>query len=276
MQKVLCPAWDKLIVALMIVLMAPGAMAQKAKGRAPAQASGAPSGGDEYEKLDVSDLERRYWTPRDTEFNVVQNRTYSKVKRLGVSLGVGTVITDAYVDTFDKTLTLNYFPTERYGFEFNFTDYDGEPSKAVVQSFEGSKGATPDHNVIQKSFGVSFNWVPLYAKMSFLEKRILYYDMYISPGLQMVTYDQRYGDEDGGDFTKSKSQLGISLDVSQVVFLNRHFAFRLDFKNRWYKNEVLKYYESGGSGHPVVSSKVINSNSLIFGFTYLFGGGGEP
>lgn len=231
--------------------------------------SQAESEGEDDERLDVTDLERRYWTPRDTEFQVVQNRQYSKVNRLGVSLSGGSIITDAYVDSFDKSLALNYFPHERWGLELNYTAYDGEASKAIVDAFAVETGAIPDHNLPQSSFGASFNWVPLYAKMSFLEKRILYFDMYISPGIFLINYDQQIENS-----TMSKSEVGFSLDVSQVIFLNRNFAFRLDFKNRWYKNEVRKYKLTGQPGlHPVASSPVISSSSLLFGFTYLFGGG---
>ena len=108
--------------------------------------------------------------------------------------------------------------------------------------------------------------------MSFLERRILYYDMYISPGVQYVSYNQHLRDQVNTteNLEKEKSVLGFSLDVSQVLFLNRNFAFRLDFKNRWYKNDVLRH--STGEQD---SSVFINSNSLLFGFTYLFGGGGQ-
>ncbi len=270
MLKFLYPALGQLGSAAAVALFALSLSAQsKAPAKAPAKGANAPAG--DYEKLDVSDLEQRYWTPRDTEFNVVQNRTYSKVKRLGVGLSLGTVITDTYVDTTDMTLTLNYFPTERYGIEVNYTDHSGKPSKAV-SDFINSHGTIPNHNLIQQSIGASFNWVPLYAKMSFLEKRILYYDMYISPGIQYVTYKQHYRDQVNTALNREKenSVLGFSLDVSQVVFLNRNFAFRLDFKNRWYKNDVLRH-----STGETDSSVVINSNSLLFGFTYLFGGGGQ-
>jgi hypothetical protein len=41
-------------------------------------------------KVDISDLENRYWTAKDTEFSVVQNRLYTKAKRFSVTLQGGT------------------------------------------------------------------------------------------------------------------------------------------------------------------------------------------
>ena len=37
------------------------------------------------EKVDISDLEQKYWAPKDVEFNVVQNRLYSKAGRFGIT-----------------------------------------------------------------------------------------------------------------------------------------------------------------------------------------------
>jgi hypothetical protein len=49
-----------------------------AASRANAQApqAGSPSGASE--KVDVTDLEKKYWASKDTDFSVVQNRVYSK------------------------------------------------------------------------------------------------------------------------------------------------------------------------------------------------------
>src|SRR5687768_17351365 len=59
---------------------APGAPTVK-KGDAgqPADAAGVKK--PESEKLDIQGLEEKYWAPKDTDFSVVQNRTYTKAKR---------------------------------------------------------------------------------------------------------------------------------------------------------------------------------------------------
>jgi uncharacterized lipoprotein NlpE involved in copper resistance len=37
------------------------------------------------DKVDVKDLEERYWTAKDTEFKVVQNRLYTKEKKFSLT-----------------------------------------------------------------------------------------------------------------------------------------------------------------------------------------------
>src|SRR5665213_1189165 len=48
------------------------------------------------EKVDISDLENKYWAPKDTDFSVVQNRTYSKEHRWFFSAQYGIPVSDSY------------------------------------------------------------------------------------------------------------------------------------------------------------------------------------
>ncbi|MEO0335372.1 MAG: hypothetical protein AAF202_03205, partial [Pseudomonadota bacterium] len=41
------------------------------------------------DRVDISDLENKYWAPKDTDFKVVQNRLYTKEKRFSLSTGIG-------------------------------------------------------------------------------------------------------------------------------------------------------------------------------------------
>ena len=50
-------------------------------------------GGD---KLDLKKLEDKYWAAKDTDFSVVQNRTYTKEGRAFLSLSYGPLMNDPY------------------------------------------------------------------------------------------------------------------------------------------------------------------------------------
>src|ERR1700722_15225129 len=66
-----------------------------------AAANPAPSASPSPDKkVDISDLENRYWTAKDTEFNVVQNRLYTKAKRFSVTLQGGTNLSDTYTSNY--------------------------------------------------------------------------------------------------------------------------------------------------------------------------------
>src|SRR5690349_4976024 len=77
------------------ITAAPTAFAKSKKAesqKAPAAAA-APAANTPSEKLDVSDLENKYWAPKDTDFSVVQNRTYTKEHKLFLSGEFGPDIT---------------------------------------------------------------------------------------------------------------------------------------------------------------------------------------
>ena len=60
---------------------------KRAKPKASKKAAGKSSKkATKTDKVDISDLEQKYWAPKDTDFSVVQNRTYTKEKRFTFSL----------------------------------------------------------------------------------------------------------------------------------------------------------------------------------------------
>ncbi len=68
------------------------------------------------EKLDITDLEQKYWAPKDTDFSVVQNRTYTKAGRVALSLS-GPIVNDPFSSGYNPSVKVNYYFSERYGVE---------------------------------------------------------------------------------------------------------------------------------------------------------------
>lgn len=213
------------------------------------------------DKLDISDLEKKYWAPKDTDFSVVQNRTYTKAKRYSVSLLAGPVMNDNFSEGMNGALSVNYYFSERHGMEFSYVDSSGLGDNSSITQFKtlsSGGGVLPDYGRIRSYAGLSYNWVPFYAKMSFLSQKIIYFDMVISPGLGMTTYDQYT--QSG---TKSKSEVTYSLDFSQYFFLSKKWAVRVDLRNRWYNEQVLGF-QSGQE----VNSTLKNRALFLMGLTY--------
>ncbi len=253
--------------ALSALLHCPRAFAQSGAKTSPAPAAEAESVGGENkaDKLDVTDLERKYWAAKDTDFSVVQNRTYTKAGRLALSAGYGVLVNDPYSDGTNLSGGLNYYFSERFGVEFNYTQTKANDNKAVeaFRNLPGAGGIRPDHGKIKSYYGGSFNWVPFYAKMSVQNLKIIYFDMAISPGFGVTTYEQQV---DTGNFTKTAPTL--SLDVTQSFFLSRHFAFRFDYKNRWFQEKVLGY--SNVSRGREIRTETNQTSILLFGATVFF------
>jgi outer membrane beta-barrel protein len=223
---------QKLAISLSL-LIASTSFAQSTK---PAVASAPVSAAEQ--KLDVSDLENRYWAAKDTDFSVVQNRLYTKAGRYSVSLGVGQSTNERWSEGTLIGLTGNYYFSERYGVEVQLNNNSSADNQDV--SNLKSQSGYPNHNLFKAFYGASFNWVPFYAKMSAFNSKIVYFDMSFAPGLGITRYEQQF--ETGGI---SKTSPTFTLDITQQFFLSQRFAIRLDVKNRWYQEEVISYRTTG-------------------------------
>lgn len=260
-----------LLAAVIALTQAPStALAQKAGqgARNPAQAQQpAPQQNSqaESEKLDVSDIERKYWAAKDSDFTVVQNRLFSKANRWALSLGYGMLINESWADGPTYSAKLNRYFSERYGAELSFSSTDSADNKATERL--STQGGKPNHGQIKNFYGVAFNWIPFYAKMSLLDYKILYFDMSISPGVGIMQYEQQR--EEGGTM---KTAPALTLDVTQHFFLNKWVALRFDYKNRWFQEEVVWYKQSSvpAGQSRTVGDDLHHVSMLMFGLTLYY------
>lgn len=245
-----------LMIILTAISLAVPAHAQKKDATAQPQSP---------DKLDVSDLEKKYWAAKDTDFSVVQNRTYAKEKRFALSLQYGTMVNDAYSTGPTYSGAVNYYFTERHGVEVSYFAADLKDSKATENYKTLTNGVMPNHNKVTGYYGVAYNWVPIYAKVSLLNKKIIYFDMAVSPGFGMLSYEQQLDPNCSlSDCSnRKKTTTAVSLDVTQSFFISRHVALRFDYKNKWYKEEIIK---SGNVGvGSVLENTSATATSLMFG-----------
>ncbi|MCC6278119.1 MAG: outer membrane beta-barrel domain-containing protein [Oligoflexia bacterium] len=228
------------------------------------KASQAPSKKTSDEKVDVSGLEERYWTAKDTEFKVVQNRLYTKEKRFSVTPTVGPLLFDPYTSSWNYGVAVNYYFTERHGVEL--TAYSTNATESDVTSFFKSTYSTgPDFNFPRGYIGGAYNWVPIYAKLSLLEHKILYFDMGVSPGLGFTMLESVSNVQPSGSKPSTKTQLAptLAIDLYQQVFLNEHWALRIDFRNHIYPEKV--YNANTGDER---RSKTTYSGTFMLGVTF--------
>jgi outer membrane beta-barrel protein len=251
---------------------APAAFAQgptKAPAPKPAAPAAAPAPGAQApsdDKIDVSDLENKYWAAKDTDFNVVQNRVYSKAHRFGLSGMYGSMVNDPWSEGQAYGGSLAYYFSDRYCIAAEYTMVDSKDNKAVKQ-LGGIQGAYPNNNKVKGYYGASFVWVPFYAKMSFLASTIIYFDMSFALGGGMQDYQQQ---RDDGNITKSTPALAF--DITQHFFLSKYLAIRVDLKNRWYRDETAWYRTSSAvaAGSRTVSTDTDNTTLLMVGLTLLY------
>lgn len=226
------------------------------------------------DSVDIKKLEDKYWTAKDDEYGVIQNRTFSKMNRFYGSLVYGPLINDPFAKSRAIGLMGGYFFSEELGIEFSFYNYDSSQNDTVTAYEQQFGGAKPDYNLIKASKTVSVVYSPFYAKMSLMNKSIMYFDMGVTAGIGLSDYEIQKVDKDGsGNKTGSnetKSSPHIEIGVMQQLFINQNMAFRLDIKNTYYQQDT-KQYEIG-IGAPESSrgsgSKAVNDTTISVGFTF--------
>ena len=246
---------------LMCILLASQAFAQ--------QQSDSQSDQRGSDKLDIKKLEQKYWAAKDDDFNVVQNRRYVKAQRFYLTASGGIPFNDPYSTGTISGLSLGYFFNERWGVEGTYNQASMHDNDAVNQ-FVNTYKVMPDHDIYKSSEFISGIWVPFYAKMSVLDRWIIYFDMGLSVGVGNLNYS--VAKVDGND---SKSSFAYKLGVFQQIFFSEHFALRADLINTWSNQDQVKYYVPGSSvngttvtGNRDQGSKLVNDTSLMFGITY--------
>lgn len=221
-----------------------------------------PKKSEESDKLDVQKLEQKYWSAKDDDFTVVQNRAFSKEKRWYLNVGYGSPINDPFSTGSILGLNLGYYISERWGFEFNYrkANFHDNDSSVTFKDTSVGNGVSPDTNRFLSSKIFNATWVPLYAKMSWLDRKIIYFDMGLQLGLGQTEYSIL---RENGNL--NKSAMTYSLNVMQHYFFSEHFALRIDFANTWTGEERKRF--SGVADRPL-PSKSTNDTSLMFGITY--------
>lgn len=220
----------------------------------------------ESDKLDIKKLEDKYWSAKDDDFSVVQNRAFTKAGRAYLNLSSGYPINDPYSTGTVTTFGAGYFWSERWGAEITTTNATFKENDATEQ-FIRDHGTIPNHNVLGKTQSVVLNFVPLYAKMSFLDRKIIYFDMGVGLGLGQTDFESQV-------LTGNKTQTASHylFDVHQHYFFSEHFAFRLTYRNVWTVEERFRYKINPGEPESSRSlgNKTINDTLLLFGLTYWF------
>ena len=249
-------------IALLGILVPASSFAQGSKAApAPAvpaasapstQTSGGTGNGD---KLDVSDLEKKYWAAKDSDFNVVQNRLFTKAHRFSLTGNYGTMINDPWSDGPTYGANLGYYFSERWGVELAYSNTDSKDNKAADRL--KSQNGYPNNNKMKQFYGAQVDWIPFYAKMSFLNSSIIYFDMGASIGAGITQYEQQLVE---GNATQTAPTL--TLDISQHFYLNKYMAIRLDYKNRFYQEDIV-WFKSRGVGTSRSDSSDLNKTSIL-------------
>lgn len=233
---------------------------EKSQAPAPTEA------GKDSDKLDLKQLEDKYWSAKDTDFGVVQNRTYAKDKRWFVSGSFGPLINDAYSIGRQTNIAGGYYFSERWGAELAY-ESGALSDNSATSALGSSNGLKPNFNKYVNYTSFNAMWVPMYAKMSVLDRAIWYFDLQFGAGLGMATYQNQIDPAEGGGV--NKTALGLNLDVTANIFFSQNWAFRVDIKNK-FTNQNQVHYRMTGGGFATrdMGTQMQQDTSFLLGFTY--------
>jgi outer membrane beta-barrel protein len=237
---------------LMISLLSFGAMAQSTD-----------RGSD---KMDLKSLEDKYWAAKDTDFSVVQNRTYTKKERFFTSISYGPLVNDPWSYGRMTNFAVGYYFNERWGLEVAHEMGSLRDNESTKEIF--NKAGSPDRNLFESYTSLNLIVVPFYAKMSFWDRKILYFDMQFAFGVGQANYEHQK-QSFSTDVSTKGSAVGFNFDVTQQLFFHENFAVRFDFKNKFTSQEKFKFRESGG-GNPSLGKSTVNDTSILFGLTFFY------
>jgi outer membrane beta-barrel protein len=225
------------------------------------------------DKVDLKKLEDKYWSAKDDEYGVIQNRTFSKKGKFYGSLVYGPLVNDPFAKARATGGMLGYYLNEDFGIELSYLMYNSGQNDTVTAYETQFGGVKPDYNLVKASKAISLSYTPFYAKMAFMNMAIMYFDMGFTLGAGLTDYENQKVNKDGvGNKTQANeivSSPHFELGIMQQLFLSQYFAFRLDIKNSFYQQKT-KQYEIG-IGAPesarTESTKSANDTTITFGLT---------
>ncbi len=225
------------------------------------------------DKLDLKNLEDKYWSAKDTDFTVVQNRAYTKAKRAFVSLGYGPLVNDAYSYGRMTNLAIGYYFTERWGVEGTYETGNLKDSDST-DTFKNLNQFPPNYNRFKSYNSVNAIVVPFYAKMSFWDRKVMYFDLQFAAGIGQMTYQIQKvnGVPSLGtatDASENRSTIAYNFDITQQLFFQEHFAFRFDIKNKWSNQSKERYFISGSQDRSLGSFSQ-QDTTMLLGLTIFY------
>lgn len=234
---------------------------------APTDTSKKDTGSDDSDKLDLKQLENKYWSAKDTDFTVVQNRTYTKDKRWFVSLAYGPMVNDAYSYGRMTNIDFGRYFSERMGWQLSY-ETGSIKNNDSTDVFLNRNSFPPNFNRFKTYTSLNYLIVPFYAKMSFWDSKILYFDIQFAAGIGQMTYENVIDPNQGGN--QSNSTLGYNIDFTQQFFFHEHWAVRFDIKNKWSKQKLRNYQTNMNNPNGDLGTQTQQDTTVLLGATFFF------
>ena len=163
-------------------------------------------------------LAQKWSSDDDIPVVTVKKRYFLKTKRSEIGANAGFLFGDTFVNTIGFSGLYAYHLSEMFFLEATggfYLNYNSDSTKQLINDF----GITPDTDDVKYYAEAHIGWTPIYGKLNFLGKKIVYFDASL------------YG---GGGITDAKVS-GLSphvvVGLAQRFVFTKWMALRLDVKD---------------------------------------------
>ncbi len=178
------------------------------------------------------------------QVSVIQKRYLPRTGRFQAYVGPSMTLNDPWYNVMGASIKLGYNLTEAWGLEGNYSFLSTDKTMAHKE-LKSENNITTDGFVYTKSYyTLGVNWTPLYGKMTWLNEKIVYYDIYFSAG---------FG---GTEIQTGDKQDTFSIGAGQIFSITKAYAFRWDLS--WNIFEAQQIDASQGTYNNVILSAGIS------------------
>jgi outer membrane beta-barrel protein len=167
---------------------------------------------------------------------VIQRRFLPKTNRYEAGLTGLTGLNNPFFNSLGLGFKGAYYFREKYGFELIYL-YLGSSARQVTKNLEQNRSiATSSFVTPQGFFGAAFKWNPIYGKITFLNNRIVPFDINFSGGLGMTKTNA------------GREEPTLHLATSQVFAISKAWAVRWDLNWNFYNAQSTLSDQTSKSG----------------------------
>jgi len=152
------------------------------------------------------------------DVSVIQKKYLPKTGRMQLYGALGLTTNTPWFNNYGARLGFSYYFTEGFGLELSGM-FIASSEREVAKEIREYNHLRPDQFIYTKGYyGLDLVWIPIYGKLSYIDDRIIPFDMYFSLG---------------GGLSNTNSQEGnvptFHIGTGQVFALSKSWAFRWDY-----------------------------------------------
>lgn len=178
------------------------------------------------------------------QVSVIQKRYLPRTGRFQAYAGPSMTLNDPWFNVMGASLKLGYNLSEAWGLEGNYSFLSTDKTMALKELSKENNIKTDGFVYTKSYYTLGVNWTPLYGKMTWLNEKIVYYDIYFSLG---------FG---GTEIQTGDNQDTFSVGAGQIFSITKAYAFRWDLS--WNFFEAKQIDASQGTYNNVILSAGIS------------------